>query len=83
MRQNAFEGLNMKLYYHTKHQLYGSYATEKVKEIMLKKHWSEEEITEAFHKISEKTSKILLVLIIPLTELATWLVSFKKRKICF
>lgn len=79
----AFEGLNMKLYYHTKHQMYGSYATEKVKEIMQQKHWSDEQASESFHKISEKTSKILLVLIIPLTALATWLVSFKKRKYAF
>lgn len=79
----VFEGLNMKLYYHMRHQMYGGYAMEKVKEIMQQKHWSEEQISEQFHKISEKTSKLLLVIIIPLTALAIWPVTFKKRNYAF
>lgn len=79
----AFEGLNMKLYYHMHHDMYGGYAMEKVKEIMQRKHWSQDQMAEEFHKISEHTSKILLVVIVPLTAFATWAVTFKKRKYSF
>ncbi len=79
----VFEGLNMKLYYHVHHFLYGDYARQRIVEIMQKKHWTEAQTAEAFHKISEKTSKILLVVLIPLTALATWAVTFNKRKYAF
>jgi hypothetical protein len=79
----AFEGLNMRLGAHEKHALYGAYAKEKVKTIMAHKHWSEEHVAEVFHTISEKTSKILLVVLIPFTALAVWAVTFKKRKYAF
>ena len=79
----AFEGLNMKLKFHEQHPMYGGYATEKVKAIMLQKNWSAAEAANVFQNISEKTSKILLLLIIPLTALACWAVTFKKRRYVF
>lgn len=78
-----FEGLNMKLYYHVHHDMYGNYARKKVIEVMQQKHWSEVQMAEAFHKISEKTSKILLIILIPLTAFATWVVTFRKRSYAF
>lgn len=79
----VFEGLNMKLYYHVHHDVYGKYAMRKVQQLMQEKHWTEDQMAEQFHKVSEHTSKILLVLIIPLTALATWAVTFKKRNYAF
>ena len=79
----VFEGLNMKLYYHVHHSLYGSYAKQKVIELMRQKHWTDEQMSNEFHKVSEKTSKILLVILIPLTALAVWVVTFKKRNYAF
>src|SRR5215212_1703948 len=79
----VFEGLNMKLYYHTHHSLYGNYAMKKAQALMQEKHLTDAEITALFQKASEKTSKFLLVLIIPLTALCVWPVTFKKRKYFF
>ena len=79
----VFEGLNMKLYYHTEHNLYGGYAKNQVMEIMRDKNLSEKEVSDLFQKKSEKISKTFLVLIIPLTAIATWAVSFKRRKYFF
>jgi hypothetical protein len=73
----------MKLYYHEKHNLYGSYATNQVNEIKLNKNLTEKEVSDLFQKKSEKVSKTFLVLILPLTALAIWVVSFKKRKYYF
>jgi hypothetical protein len=79
----VFEGLNMKLYYHEEHNLYGAYAKNQVREIMIDKNLSEKEVSDLFLKKSEKISKTFLVLILPLTAIATWTVSFKRRKYFF
>jgi hypothetical protein len=79
----VFEGLNMRLYYHVHHGMYGGYARQRVVDLMQQKHWTDEQMTEAFHKVSEKTSKMLLLMLIPLTALVCWLVTFKKRKYAF
>ena len=78
-----FEGLNMKLYYHAHNNLYGNFAMKKAIAVMHEKHLTEEQLADSFHKISEKTSKFLLVLLIPFTALATWAVSFKRRRYFF
>jgi hypothetical protein len=79
----VFEGLNMKLYYHLQHKMYGGYAKNQVIEIMRNKNISEAELSDLFQKKSEKISKTFLVLIIPLTAIAIWAVSFKRRKYFF
>jgi hypothetical protein len=78
-----FPGLNMRLYNHTHHQLYGTYAMKKAQAVMLEHHLNDAQITEAFHKISEKVSKFLLIILIPMTALYLWAVSFKKRPLFF
>jgi hypothetical protein len=78
-----FEGLNMQLYYHVHHSMYGNYARGKVISIMQQKHWTDQQVSEQFHKISEKTSKILLLVLIPLTALATWPITFRKRNYAY
>jgi hypothetical protein len=79
----VFEGLNMKLYWHLHHDLYGRYAMKKAISVMKEKHLTDAELTAAFQKISEKVSKFLLVLLIPLTALYLWAVSFKRRPLFF
>jgi len=79
----VFEGLNMKLYYHTHHILYGNYARRMVIDIMTQKHLADGQVEQLFHPVSEKVSKFLLVILLPLTALFFWLLTFKKRKYFF
>jgi Protein of unknown function (DUF3667) len=79
----VFEGLNMKLYWHTHHDLYGKYATRKVIELMTHKHLADEQLTTIFQQKSERVSKFLLLILLPLTALFFWLLTFKKRKYFF
>jgi hypothetical protein len=79
----VFEGLNMKLIYYTKYPFFGEYATRWMNRIMTEKHWTYEQLNEAFLHKGEKTSKFLLLVIIPLTALAFYLPFFKKRPYYF
>lgn len=78
-----FQGLNMKLYYHVNHDLYGNYARTKVAGLMAEKHFTAEQLETIFHQKSEKTSKFLLLILLPLTALFFWLLTFRKRKYFF
>lgn len=78
-----FEGLNMQLYYHVRHPMYGGFAREKALEVMSQRHLTDAAMSALFHQASEKTSKILLLILIPLTALGTWAITFKKRKYLF
>ena len=78
-----YQGLNMNLYSHTHHDVYGSYAMRKTIELMQAKHLSDGEIGQTFHHASEKISKFLLFIIIPFMALFSWLMGFKKRKYYF
>lgn len=78
-----FEGLNMKLYYHTHHNLYGTYASQKVTALMEARGISFTEVENIFSQKGEKTSKLLLFIIIPFMALISWLLAFKKRKFYF
>ena len=79
----VFEGLNMRLYYHTHHNLYGGYAMQKARDVMIHTGFTDEQLTKAFHAKSEKVSKFLLAVILPLTALSFWALTFKKRKYFF
>ncbi|HVF81098.1 MAG TPA: DUF3667 domain-containing protein [Flavisolibacter sp.] len=79
----VFEGLNMKLYYHVHHNLYGGFALEKVKHLMATGHLSEQQLSDAFQKKSVVVSKFLLLVIIPLTALFFWPLTFKRRKLFY
>jgi hypothetical protein len=76
----VFEGLNMRLYYNTHHNFYGKYAMKKAVALMGQKHWTDIQLTEAYQHMSEKVSKFLLLILLPLTALFLWLFTFKKRK---
>jgi hypothetical protein len=79
----VFEGLNMKLYYHTHNDLYGKYAMRETIKVMTQKHLEDAQLEPIFHHTSEKVSKFLLLILLPLTALFFWLLTFKKRKYFF
>jgi hypothetical protein len=77
-----FQGLNMTLGGHVgQKETYGNYAEAKV-EHYLQTHpgITKAQLGEKFAKKSEKTSKILLFLVIPLTALPLWLLTFRRRR---
>jgi hypothetical protein len=75
-----FEGLNMRLYYYTVNDLYGSYALQKSQAVMKATGMNWDQLSVAFHQKGEKVSKFLLFTIIPFMALFSWLLGFKKRK---
>ncbi len=79
----VFEGLNMRLFYHLRHNIYGEFARNRMIEIMQETKMTDAQITEAFKLKSEKVSKFLLVVILPLTALCLWALTFKKRRYFF
>jgi len=74
------EGLNVSPHDHVTHSLYGKYAMGKATKVIQRRHWSDAEFGEAFRHASEKVSKFLLFLIIPVMALVSWAFSFKKCK---
>ena len=77
-----YEGLNMRLRFH-QHGWYGQYATEQITKVREKKNYTFEELEEAFHDKGEKTSKFLLVIIIPIAAMVSYLLAFKRRSFFF
>lgn len=75
-----FDGLNSPVYYHVRHPFYGNYAMNKSLKIIQERHLTDAAFGEAFSHASEKISKFLLFIIIPVMALFSWLISFKKRK---
>jgi hypothetical protein len=73
------KGLNMPLGNHTDSGIYGRFAKQKVTSLMREKHLSEAYIEEHYHAASEKVSKLLLLLIIPVMALWTWLLTYKRK----
>ncbi len=45
--------------------------------------WSDAQLTQAFHLKSEKVSKFLLLILLPLTALFFWAFTYKKRRYFF
>lgn len=78
-----FDGLNMKMEYYAKQSLYGNYAQQKIEEAKTKTGLSTELLSEKFHVKAEKSSKFLLISLIPFTALVFYGMSFLKRKFFF
>lgn len=77
------EGLNMKAVYHTGNFLYGDYAEATIGNLMADKNLNAAQFENIFHIKGEKVSRILLVILIPLTALWFWLFTFRKRPFFF
>jgi hypothetical protein len=78
-----FEGLNMKLYYHVRHDFYGDYAMQQALKVMKSKNLTDAEISNMYDLKGEKTSKFLLFIMIPAMALISWALGFKRRKLYF
>lgn len=79
----VFEGLNQRLYYHTHNILYGNWALEKARLIAQQHNWTDLQLSETFHKKSAKVSKLLILVLLPLTALFFWLFTYKRRPYFF
>jgi hypothetical protein len=79
----VFEGLNMKVYYHVRHLFYGKYAGSEVSALLAEKRITPAELEILFHQKSEKVSKFLLLILLPLTALFFWSITYKKRRYFF
>ncbi|HUC79423.1 MAG TPA: DUF3667 domain-containing protein [Flavisolibacter sp.] len=79
----VFEGLNMRLYYHVRHNFYGDYAMQKAIALAQEHRWTDQQLAEVFQERSAKVSKFLLLVLLPLTALFFWALTFRKRKFFF
>ena len=79
----VFEGLNMKMEYYPKQDLYGAYAQQKIDQKSNELGLTVSELSEKFHTKSEKASKFLLLVIIPFTALLFFGLAFFRRKYFF
>lgn len=76
-----YEGLNMPLRNYTSMENYfGAYASGKVEAIMQKQHSSFAQVSQQYHAVSEKVSKFLLFILIPLSALVLQLLARRQRK---
>jgi len=78
-----FEGLNMHLEYYMRNNVYGNYTTEKIQALMQHRGETLLQLDEHFRAKAENTSKFLLLVIIPLSALFNWMISFKKRPLFY
>lgn len=77
------EGLNMQLKYYPKQQYYGSYAETAIVEKLKETGYSKETLATIFHQKGEKTSKFLLLTLIPFTALFLYACTFWRRNYFF
>jgi hypothetical protein len=79
----VIEGLNMRMAFYKTNGVYGTLVTEQIDKKVIERGMSEERLAEIFHEKSEKTSKIMLLLLIPLTAGALWVLYFHKKLAAF
>jgi hypothetical protein len=77
------QGLNMKAVYHTGNLFYGNYDEAKIAAALRETGLNMAEFENVFHSKGEKVSRILLVILIPLTALWFWLLTYRKRPFYF
>ncbi|HEX2607711.1 MAG TPA: DUF3667 domain-containing protein [Flavisolibacter sp.] len=74
------QGLNAPLPTHVQSQWYHKEALAKTLAVMKKHHLTETQVIEHFHTVSEKVSKVLLILIIPILALWSKLLAFRRKE---
>lgn len=77
------EGLNQRLTYHLGNQLYGGFATRKVTDLLRHTGLSLSQAFDMFHEKAEKVSKLLLLILIPVSASILQMLTFKKRRLFF
>jgi hypothetical protein len=78
-----FTGLNMPVRYHFTQELYGQYALQKAEHYFQAHNITKAQFEQKFAAKSEKTSKFLLFVIIPLSAIPLYLFGWKKRRYFF
>ncbi len=74
-------GLNMRMEYYPGN--FGAFAAHWIEAKMASKHLTEEQLSEVFAHKSEKWSKVMLLVIIPFSAAAQWLLYIRKRNYFF
>jgi hypothetical protein len=77
------QGLNMRAEYHKGNALYGNFAADKILQVQQATGLTGEAFEETFHYKGEKVSRILLIILIPLSALWFWLLTYKKHPYYF
>lgn len=75
-----FTGLNMNMANYLRGEWYSNYANSQIRYLMTSKKVDFNFINEHFHYVSERISKFLLIIIIPLLALVCSVVMYKKKK---
>ncbi len=74
-----FSGLNMEMKYYKNLEISGTYISRQIDNKKKAENITEERLAELFHQKSKSTSKILLLLLIPLTSLILYILYFYKK----
>jgi len=78
-----YEGLNMRADFYRSLPVSGPLLNWQLDHLMALRGWDAAQLGKHFHHVSEKVSKIMLLLLIPLAAVALRIVGFKKRKPAF
>jgi hypothetical protein len=73
----------MQMKYYKGQMHFGNYATAKIELVVKKTGLTEEQVAEKFHHKSEKVSKFMLIILLPVTALVFYAVAFYKRRYFF
>lgn len=78
-----FSGLNMEMKYYKRLEISGPYISKQIDKKLQQTQLTEAALTEKFHQKSKNTSKILLLLLIPLTVPIIYILYFYKKRTLF
>lgn len=76
-------GMNMEMKYYKTTPIVGGYVSKQIESKALERNLSEELLSEKFNEKSKSTSKILLLLLIPLATPLLYLFYFNRRRFVF
>ena len=76
-------GMNMEMKYYKQTPIIGTYISKQIENKSIEKNFSEELIAEKFIEKSKNTSKILLLLLIPLATPLLYLLYFNRKRYVF
>ncbi|MCP9767972.1 DUF3667 domain-containing protein [Lacihabitans sp. LS3-19] len=79
----VYKGMNMSLNGHKNMFFYGKMAKSQIKKKSEKIMINEEELNQLYYSKSEKISKILLLILIPLSALCLYILFFSKKKLIY
>lgn len=78
-----FSGLNMEMKYYKKNVLWGAYVSRQIEDKLTKEGITEAQLSDKFHQKSKSTSKVLLLLLIPLAVPILYLLYFNNKRLLF